>query len=172
MLVYVNGNTKLKEFAEASTYLNDMGDEDARFKFGLFVDKNKTDVSVLIVAEAHEANVSSLKACKKEKDDSQNTIFDIEKTEPFNEDVVVELQKPVAESNGIAASASKNVSAEPPSLEVKDTKPFSFKDETVAFVPESIDIDQNDKSIPAVLRKLSKEEKEKMQVSLTEYIYK
>ncbi len=172
MLVYVNGNTKLKEFAEASTYLNDMGDEDARFKFGLFVDKNKTDVSVLIVAEAHEANVSSLKACKKEKDDSQNNIFDIEKTEPFNEDVVVELQKPVAESNGIAASASKNVSAEPPSLEVKDTKPFSFKDETVAFVPESIDIDQNDKSIPAVLRKLSKEEKEKMQVSLTEYIYK
>ena len=172
MLVYVNGNTKLKEFAEASTYLNDMGDEYARFKFGLFVDKNKTDVSVLIVAEAHEANVSSLKACKKEKDDSQNTIFDIEKTEPFNEDVVVELQKPVAESNGIAASASKNVSAEPPSLEVKDTKPFSFKDETVAFVPESIDIDQNDKSIPAVLRKLSKEEKEKMQVSLTEYIYK
>ncbi len=172
MLVYVNGNTKLKEFAEASTYLNDMGDEDARFKFGLFVDKNKTDVSVLIVAEAHEANVSSLKACKKEKDDSQNTIFDIEKTEPFNEDVVVELQKPVAESNGIAASASKNFSAEPPSLEVKDTKPFSFKDETVAFVPESIDIDQNDKSIPAVLRKLSKEEKEKMQVSLTEYIYK
>lgn len=172
MLVYVNGNTKLKEFAEASTYLNDMGDEDARFKFGLFVDKNKTDVSVLIVAEAHEANVSNFKACKKEKDDSQNTIFDIEKTEPFNEDVVVELQKPASESSGIAASASKNVSAEPPSLEVKDTKPFSFKDETVAFIPESIDIDQNDKSIPAVFRKLSKEEKEKMQVSLTEYIYK
>ncbi|MBR6422127.1 cell division protein FtsZ [bacterium] len=172
MLVYVNGNTKLKEFAEASTYLNDMGDEDARFKFGLFVDKNKTDVSVLIVAEAHEANVSNFKACKKEKDDSQNTIFDIEKTEPFNEDVVVELQKPAAESSVIAASASKNVSAEPPSLEVKDTKPFSFKDETVAFIPESIDIDQNDKSIPAVFRKLSKEEKEKMQVSLTEYIYK
>ena len=173
MLVYVNGNTKLKEFAEASTYLNDMGDEDARFKFGLFVDKNKTDVSVLIVAEAHEANVSNFKACKKEKDENQNTIFDIEKTEPFSEDVVVELQKPVSETtSGIAATASKDLSAEPPSLEIKDTKPFSFKDETVAFIPESIEIDQNDKNIPAVLRKLSKEEKEKMQVSLTEYIYK
>ena len=173
MLVYVNGNTKLKEFAEASTYLNDMGDEDARFKFGLFVDKNKTDVSVLIVAEAHDANVPTFKECKEViDDDPQNTIFDIKKTEPFAEDVVIELQKPVAESTGIAATASKDISAEPQSLEIKDTKPFSFKDETVAFIPESIEIDQNDKNIPAVLRKLSKEEKEKMQVSLTEYIYK
>lgn len=173
MLVYVNGNTKLKEFAEASTYLNDLGDEDAKFKFGLFVDKNKTDVSVLIVAEAHEANLSNIKACKEViKDDPRSTIFDIEKTEPFNEEIVVELQKPAAENNGIAASAAKNVSSEPQSLEIKNTKPFSFKDETVAFIPESIDIDQNDKSIPAVFRKLSKEEKDKMQVPLTEFIYK
>ncbi len=173
MLVYVNGNTKLKEFAEASTYLNDLGDEDAKFKFGLFVDKNKTDVSVLIVAEAHEANLSNIKACKEViEDDPRSTIFDIEKTEPFNEEIVVELQKPAAENNGIAASAAKNVSSEPQSLEIKNTKPFSFKDETVAFIPESIDIDQNDKSIPAVFRKLSKEEKDKMQVPLTEFIYK
>lgn len=175
MLVYVSGNTKMREFAEASSYLNDMGDEDAKFKFGLFLDKNKTDVSVLIVAEAHEANVSGSKEGKKAastENDNQNTIFDIEKTEPFTDDVVIELQKPAAESSGIAAAASKNIAAEPQSLEIKNTKPFSFKDETVAFIPESIEIDQNDKNIPAVLRKLSKEEKEKMQVSLTEYIYK
>lgn len=170
MLVYFSGNTKMKEFAEASNYLNDMGDEDSKFKFGLFVDRNKTDVSVLIVAEAHEANVPNLKACRKEKDDNQNTIFDIEKTEPFTEDVVIELQKPVAESAaGVAATASKDIPAEPPILEIKDTKPFSFKDEAVAFIPESMDIDQNDKNIPAVFRKLSKEEKEKMQVQLTEF---
>ena len=172
MLVYFSGNTKMKEFAEASNYLNDMGDEDSKFKFGLFVDKNKTDVSVLIVAEAHETNVPDFKTGRKkvEVEDNQNTIFNIGKTEPFTEEVIVELQKPASENSGIAATASKNVSSEPQSLEVKNTKPFL--DETVGFIPESIEIDQNDKNIPAVLRKLSKEEKEKMQVSLTEYIYK
>ena len=175
MLLYVCGVTESSEFEEAMAYLDDLRDEDADFKFGIFEDvENQTDVSVFIIAEAHEKDISDSKECKK-ANDNQGTIFEAARNEGrVSEDVVIEVQKLTDENSDkvVAATAAKNVSAEPPSLEVKDTKPFSFKDETVAFIPESIDIDQNDKSIPAVFRKLSKEEKEKMQVSLTEYIYK
>jgi len=166
MLVYVSGNTKLKEFNEACAYLESLRDKNADFKFGLFVDKNKTDVSVLIIAEAHEAKVSGSKL--------QNSVFEEGRSENVQEELLIEVQKPAVENNVKTTEIpeSKNIFGEPQSLEIKNTKPFSFKDETVAFIPESIEIDQNDKNIPAVLRKLSKEEKEKIQVSINEYIYK
>ena len=174
MLVYVKGNVKMKEFYEAAAYLNELSDDTAPIKYGIFLDANRTDISVLIIAEAHEAVISDSKECKKTKNDDQDkdTFFDSEKTLPVAE-VIVELPKPAAESNMMAATASKNVSSEPASLDIRDAKPFSFKDEAVAvFIPEN-NIDQNDKTIPAVLRRKSfAVEQEKIQVSLNEYIKK
>jgi cell division protein FtsZ len=173
MLIYFSGNTKMKEFNEACAYLEGLRDKNAEFKFGLFVDKNKTDVSVLIVAEAHEAVANDKKECKKEKDDDQSTVLEAGTNTRIAEDVIIEVQKPVFDAKDtIAATFSKEIPSEPKSLEIRDTKPFSFKDETVAvFIPEN-DIDQNDRSIPTVLRKASKAEKEKIQISLNEYITK
>ena len=173
MLIYFSGNTKMKEFNEACAYLEGLRDKNAEFKFGLFVDKNKTDVSVLIVAEAHEAVANDKKECKKEKEGDQSTVLEAGTNTRIAEDVIIEVQKPVFDAKDtIAATFSKEIPAEPKSLEIRDTKPFSFKDETVAvFIPEN-DIDQNDRSIPTVLRKASKAEKEKIQISLNEYITK
>lgn len=172
MLVYISGNTKLKEFNEAAAYLESLRDKNAEFKFGLFVDKNKTDVSVLIVAEAHEAEVISVpKEFKKVSDENQTNIFEVGNNEKEQEEVIFEVQKPIAENEEkIAPAASKNSSFETQSFSLKDAKPFSFQDEAV-FVPEN-NIDQNDINIPAVLRKASKveSEKEKIQVSISEYI--
>ena len=172
MLVYISGNTKLREFNEAAAYLESLRDKNAEFKFGLFVDKNKTDVSVLIVAEAHEAEAVSVpKEFKKVKDEDQSNIFEVGNDENITEEVIIEVQKPVSENeNKIAPAASKNSSFEPQSLSLKDAKPFSFQDEAV-FVPEN-SIDQNDRNIPAVLRKASKAESERIQVLLNEYVKK
>ena len=173
MLIYFSGNTKMKDFNEACAYLEGLRDKKAEFKFGLFVDKNKTDVSVLIVAEAHEAVANDKKECKKEEEGDQSTVLEAGTNTRIAEDVIIEVQKPVFDAKDtIAATFSKEIPAEPKSLEIRDTKPFSFKDETVAvFIPEN-DIDQNDRSIPTVLRKASKAEKEKIQISLNEYITK
>ena len=169
MLVYVSGNTKLKEFNEACAYLESLRDKNADFKFGLFVDKNKTDVSVLIIAEAHEAKVFG--------SNEKNVVFVDEARENAREnenlqgELIIEVQKPVVDDIRRTTAVSDSKTAdEPQSLEIKNTKPFSFKDETIVFVPENNDIDQNDKSIPAIMRKRSKEEKEKIQVSINEYI--
>lgn len=173
MLVYISGNTKLKEFNEAAAYLESLRDKNAEFKFGLFVDKNKTDVSVLIVAEAHETEVISVpKEFKKVKEEDQSSIFEVGNNENISEDVIIEVQKPVAENEEKIIPAAKNSSFEPQSLSLKDAKPFSFQDEAV-FVPEN-NIDVTDKTIPACYRKASKSEieREKIQVSINEYVKK
>ncbi|MBO4710853.1 cell division protein FtsZ [bacterium] len=173
MLVYISGNTKLKEFNEAAAYLESLRDKNAEFKFGLFVDKNKTDVSVLIVAEAHETEVIFVpKEFKKVKEEDQSSIFEVGNNENISEDVIIEVQKPVAENEEKITPAAKNSSFEPQSLSLKDAKPFSFQDEAV-FVPEN-NIDVTDKTIPACYRKASKSEieREKIQVSINEYVKK
>lgn len=174
MLVYVHGNTKMREFNEAAAYLNDLSDESAPIKYGVFVDAKRTDVSVLIIAEAHEAKISDPRPKedkKVENEKKQNTSFDFEKTLPIVNDVVIEVQKTAVGNSGVAAASSQNVSRDSHSVDLKDAKPFSFKDEAVAvFVPEN-NIDQNDRTIPAVFRRKGLTvEQEKVQVSLEEYM--
>ena len=175
MLVYISGKTKMREFAEASSYLNDLSDESAKNKFGLFVDEKKTGVSVLIVAEAHEKEaVVDEKAA--EIIDYEKQKVETENREKASEDLIFEVQKPnpVSEEEKVTPAASRNSSFDPQSVNVKDAKPFSFNDE-VFLIPEN-NINQNDKSIPAVLRRASKSESEKeknyFQISLEEYVKK
>lgn len=165
MLVYINGSTKLKELNEAAAYLESLRDQDAEFKFGLFPSPNKTDVSVLIITEAHEMKPQSNP--KKSNDGNGKDAPGSGIRERVPEELVIEEQEPAFDNkNTIAAPSSQSV-------DIKDAKPFSFKDEAVAvFVPEN-SIDRNDKSIPAVLRRQSfPVEQEKIQVSLNEYIKK
>lgn len=153
MLVYISGNTRMKEFAEAVNYLESLRDKNAEFKFGLFVDKNETNVSVLIVAEAHEKeNLSIRKEFKKVKEEDLGNIFEMGNSESGSEEVIIEVQKPVLlDEEKISPAASKTASADSMSVNIKEAKPFSFKDEEPLLVPEN-DIDITDKSIPAVVR--------------------
>ncbi len=178
MLVYISGKTKMREFAEASAYLNDLGDESAQFKFGLFVDEKKTDVSVLIVAEAHEKEAVAVpkehERVVEIREEEKHTV-ETENREKTAEELVFEVQKPnFSSEEKVTPAASKNSSFDPQSVNVKDAKPFSFNDE-VFLIPEN-NINQNDKTIPAVLRRASKSESEKeknyFQISLEEYVKK
>lgn len=172
MLAYINGSMKMKELNEAADYLKSLRDQDAEFKFGLFPNPNKTDVSVLIITEAHEVKHQSepKKANDTSRMDTPGTVL----TERVPEDLLIEVQKPASDKKEtIAAPLQQSLSANSQSVDIKDAKPFSFKDEAVAvFVPEN-SIDQNDKSIPAVLRRQGLvAEQERIQVSLNEYMKK
>ena len=175
MLVYISGNTRMKEFAEAVNYLESLRDKNAEFKFGLFVDKNETNVSVLIVAEAHEKEVvSAKKEFKKVKDEDLGNIFELGNSEKVEEEVAFEVEKPAfVNEEKVAPAASKASSIDALSVNIKEAKPFSFKDEEPLLIPEN-DIDVTDRSIPACYRKATKNEiereKERKQVSLNEYI--
>ena len=171
MLVYVSGNTKLKEFNEAAVYLGGLRDKSAQFKFGLFVDKNKTDVSVLIIAEAHAAELpESLKEFKKVNKDDQTSMFD-EASGNVNEDVIIEVQKPLVkeEESRTAPAASASASAKPQSVNINEAKPISLED--VVLVPEKT-VDQNDLNIPAVIRQEAANKEKVRQSTISEICFK
>ena len=177
MLVYISGNTRMKEFAEAVSYLESLRDKNAEFKFGLFVDKNETNVSVLIVAEAHEKeNISIRKETRKVKEEDLGNIFELGNIEKPEDEVAFEVEKPVfINEEKVNPAASKTGSIDSLSVNIKEAKPFSFKDEEPLLIPEN-DIDVTDRSIPACYRRVTKNEtereKEKKQISLSEYIKK
>ena len=166
MLLYFSGTKmKMPEFSEAVSYLtNQIDEENADFKFGVYVDDNSTDISVLIITEAHEEKRVSLPKTKIEEKD-QSSIFDsqpvtIEKIS----DVVIEVQNPtLLDEELIVPAAKKTETVQPVNVNIAETKTFSFADDTM-LLP---DIDINDKNIPAYLRKTKKSEV--VQANIREY---
>ena len=166
MLLYLRGNPKMKEFAEALTYLKSLQDKNANFKFGFVKDESATDVFVLIVAEAaeksHEQVIQqTLEIPETREGVSQNSV----EKEKSSEEPLIEVQKSAENNETISDSGQREVA--------RDMRPIPLDDEAI-FIPEN-DIDQNDKSIPAILRKASKMESKKerdqlFQVSIEEYI--
>ncbi len=172
MLLYLRGNPKMKEFAEALSYLKSMHDKNANFKFGLVEDENATDVFVLIVAEAAERNADSVHQETFERTEGAREWYgqNSDISEKRAEEPFIEVQKP-AEIND---EEKETISDSGDRDESRGLKPIPLVDEAI-FIPEN-DIDQNDKSIPAILRKASKmesrKEREQLQISIEEYIGK
>ncbi|MBP5406529.1 cell division protein FtsZ [bacterium] len=167
MLLYFSGaRTKMQEFSEAVAYLtNQIDEENADFKFGIYYDENSTNVSVLIVTEAHEEKRVSLPKTHKIEEKDQSSIFDSQPvTVEKMSDIVIEVQNPtLLDEEAMAPAAKKNETVKPVDVNITETKTFSFADDTM-LLP---DIDINDKNIPAYLRKTKKSEF--VQSSIQEY---
>lgn len=168
MLLYFSGaRMKMPEFSEAVSYLtNQIDEENADFKFGVYVDDNSTDVSVLIITEAHEEKRVTLPKTHKIEEKDQSSIFDsqpVTMSEKIS-DIVIEVQNPILLDEEVIAPAAKKVeTVQPVDVNIAETKTFSFADDTM-LLP---DIDINDKNIPAYLRKTKKSEV--VQSSIHEY---
>ncbi|MBP5202521.1 cell division protein FtsZ [bacterium] len=172
MLAYVCGNTKLRELSEAAIYLQSLRAKVSKFKLGYFIEKDKTDVSVLIISEAAERDGDSVHQEAFERTEGAREWYgqNSDISEKRAEEPFIEVQKP-AEIND---EEKETISDSGDRDESRGLKPIPLVDEAI-FIPEN-DIDQNDKSIPAILRKASKmesrKEREQLQISIEEYIGK
>ena len=167
MLLYFSGaRMKMPEFSEAVSYLTSQIDEEnADFKFGVYVDENSTDVSVLIITEAHEEKRVTLPKNHKIEEKDQSSIFESQPvTIEKMPEIEIEVQNPTLLDEDIVAPAAKKAeTVKPVDVNIAETKTFSFADDTM-LLP---DIDINDKNIPAYLRKTKKSEV--VQSSIREY---
>jgi len=173
MLVYVSGaRTKMREFVVAGDYLKKLMAKNADCKYGVFADDAETNVSVLIVTDAHEVDPDTLKETKKtEETFSQGRIFEVESAaaRKTQEDIVIEVQSMPLINEDIIAPAAKNDSLNPVSVKVKETKQYHRYD--AVLLPEP-DLDVNGRNAATFRTRSKKNDIDSIQSSITECEFK
>ena len=172
MLAYFYGSKlKLAEMNRACTFLRSQMNRDAEdsqdVKWG-FLPEGKADssVSVLIIAQAldnlNKQNCKNIETDQSlEKKETENS-FEEANVSSKTTEIVVELapSQMLLDEENIAPAASSKVVPEPVSVNTEQRTNFSFDDSDALPLLEQ-NVDENDKTIPAVLRFASKKKQKK-----------
>lgn len=162
VLLHFGGmNIPLRELNEASGFVSDQIHEDAKFIWGVSADETSDRVYALIVAEAVKKDGTAVQKKKFETTDQVN-LFDLDRERPANEkvkEIITNELKAISEDfepdlNTIAASAER-----------------MEEEEIIIHIPEALDVDPDDFSIPSYLRRRKREEAREQQSEQIEMVF-